>query len=97
METMREHHDLYLKSDVLLLADVFENFKRVYLKEYQLDPCWYYTAPGLSYDAMLKTTGVALDLLTDIDMAMMIEKGIQGVQVYPVSQREQPLWLGYEY
>ena len=78
MQTMREYHDLYLKSDVLLLADVFENFRKVCLQNYELDPCWYFTAPGLSYDAMLKTTGVNLDLLTDIDMAMMIEKGIRG-------------------
>ncbi|XP_072025373.1 uncharacterized protein [Amphiura filiformis] len=78
MKTMREYHDLYLKSDVLLLADVFESFRKVCLKNYQLDPCWYYTAPGLSYDAMLKKTGIKLDLLTDIDMAMMIEKGIRG-------------------
>ncbi|XP_072022976.1 uncharacterized protein [Amphiura filiformis] len=78
MKTMREYHDLYLKSDVLLLADVFENFRKVCLKNYELDPCWYYTAPGLSYDAMLKTTGVKLELLTDYDMAMMIEKGIRG-------------------
>ena len=69
MKTMREYHDLYLESDVLLLADV---------QNYELDPCWYYTAPGLSYDAMLKTTGVTLELLTDIDMAQMIEKGIRG-------------------
>ncbi|XP_072033599.1 uncharacterized protein [Amphiura filiformis] len=78
MKTMREYHDLYLKSDVLLLADVFENFRKVCLKNYELDPCWYYTAPGLSYDAMLKTTGVKLELVTDYDMAMMIEKGIRG-------------------
>ena len=78
MKTMREYHDLYLKSDVLLLADVFENFRKVSLQNYELDPCWYYTAPGLSYDAMLKTTGVTLELLTDIDMAQMIEKGIRG-------------------
>ena len=70
---MREYHNLYLKSDVLLLADVFEGFRRVCL-----DPAWYYTAPGLSYDAMLKTTKVNLDLLTDIDMAQMIKKGIRG-------------------
>ncbi|XP_072019741.1 uncharacterized protein [Amphiura filiformis] len=78
MKTMREYHDLYLKSDVLRLADVFESFRKLCLKNYKLDPCWYYTAPGLSYDAMLKTTGVKLELLVDYDMAMMIEKGIRG-------------------
>ena len=80
-KTMREYHDLYLESDVLLLlllADVFESFRKVCLKKYELDPCWYYTAPELSYDAMLKTIGVNFDILTDIDMAQVIEKGISG-------------------
>ena len=78
IKTMREYHNLYLKSDALLVADVFESFRKTCQKNYELDPAWYYTAPGLSYDAMLKTTKVNLDLLTDIDMAMMIEKGIRG-------------------
>ena len=73
---MREYHDLYLKSGVLLLADVFENFRKVCRQNYELDPAWYYTARGLSYDAMLKTTRVSLDVYTDIDTAQMI--GIRG-------------------
>ena len=55
-----EYHDLYLKSDVLLLADVFEEFRSVCLENYQLDPAWYYTSPGLAWDAALKKTGVRL-------------------------------------
>ena len=51
---MRDYHDLYLKSDVLLLADVFENFHDLCLKNYELDLVWYYTAPGLTWDAALK-------------------------------------------
>ncbi|XP_046382219.1 uncharacterized protein LOC124166465 [Ischnura elegans] len=72
------YSDLYLLTDVLLLADVFENFRDVCLSTYELDPGWYYTAPGLSFDAMLKHTGVVLHLLTDYDMILMMEKGIRG-------------------
>ncbi|XP_072048929.1 uncharacterized protein [Amphiura filiformis] len=78
MKTMREYHDLYLKSDVLLLADVFENFRKTSLKNYKLDPCWFYTAPGLSYDGMLKTTGVKLELLTDYEKTLVFENGKRG-------------------
>ena len=75
---MGEYHNLYLKSDVLLLADVFEEFRSVCLENYQLDPAWYYTAPGLAWDAALKKTGVRLKLLTDPDMLLMFEEGIRG-------------------
>ena len=54
MKTMGKYHDLYLKSDILLLADVFENFRKTCLQCYKLDPCHYFTSPGLSWDAMLK-------------------------------------------
>ena len=77
-KTMRDYHDLYLKSDVLLLADVFENFRDLCLKNYELDPAWYYTVPGLAWDAALKKTKVELELLTDPDMLLMFEKGIRG-------------------
>ena len=77
-KTLRDYHDLYLKSDVLLLADVFEKFRLTCLKHYQLDPAHYYTAPGLAWDACLKLTGQNLELLTDYDMLMMFERGIRG-------------------
>ena len=78
MKTMKDYHDLYLELDVLLLADVFENFREVCMDNYKLDPAWYLTAPGLSWDAMLKSTGIKLDLLTDPDMLMMVEAGTRG-------------------
>ena len=77
-KTIRDYHDLYLKSDVLLLADVFENFRATCLKHYKLDPAHYYTSPGLAWDACLKETGQQLQLLHDYDMLMMFEQGIRG-------------------
>jgi hypothetical protein len=77
-EHLGDYHDLYLKTDVLLLADVFEDFRRVCLENYKLDPAHYILAPGLSWDAMLKRTGVKLDLLSDVNMYQFIEKGMRG-------------------
>ena len=67
-----------LKSDTLLLADVFENFRKICLKIYQLDPAKFLSAPGLAWQAALKQTEVKLELLTDIDMLLMVGKGIRG-------------------
>ena len=78
INSLREYHDLYNISDVLLLADVFENFRDVCMKNYNLDPAWYYTAPGLAWDASLKLTKVELELLSDIDMLRMVQQGIRG-------------------
>ena len=74
---MGEYHDLYLGSDVLLLADVFESFRKTCLQHYKLDPCHYFMSPGLSWDAMLKMTSIKLELMTDIDMFQFIEKGMR--------------------
>ena len=78
LQSMGEYHNLYLKSDILLLADVFENFRKTCLQYYKLDPCHYFTSPGLSWDAMLKMTDIKLELMTDIDMFLFIERGMRG-------------------
>ena len=76
--TLRDYHNHYLISDVLLLADVFENFRNMSLETFDLDPIHYYSLPGLSWDAMLKYTEVELELITDTDMYQMVEKGMRG-------------------
>ncbi|XP_025421129.1 uncharacterized protein LOC112691190 [Sipha flava] len=76
--SLGEYSDLYLKIDILLLADVFENFRVICISTYKLDPAHYFTAPGFSFDCMLKYTSIKLDLLSDYDMLLLIEKGIRG-------------------
>ena len=78
-KNVRDYHILYNDLDVLLLADVFENFRDICIENYNLDPAHYYTVPNLSWDAMLKVTGVELELLSDMDMLLRVEKGIRGV------------------
>jgi hypothetical protein len=77
-QTLGDYSDVYLKCDVFILADVFENFRNLSLQQYKLDPAQYYTAPGLFWDAMLRNTGVELELLTDMDMLHFFRKGIRG-------------------
>lgn len=78
IKTLGEYCDLYLKTDVLLLTEVFENFRQICIDAYELDPCQYVTAPGLSWDAMLKYTKVELELFTDYEMVQFIKAGIRG-------------------
>ena len=77
IKNKREYHELYLKSDALLLADVFENFRKMCLKIYELDPVKFLSAPGLAWQAVLKKTEVKLGLLTNIDILLIVEKGIK--------------------
>ena len=78
LSSMGEYHDLYLKSDILLLTDVFENFRKACQQYYGLDPAHYFSTPGLSWDAMLKRTKTELELISDVDMFQFIEKGMRG-------------------
>ena len=78
MKTFKDYHKLYNITDVLLLADVFENFRNLCLKIYGLDPAYYFTAPQLAWDACLKMTNINLELLSDPNMLLMFEKGIRG-------------------
>ena len=77
LKDLGEYHDLYLKTDVILLANVFEEFRKVCLKNYGLDPVHFYTAPGLAWKACLKKTRIRLELLFDPDMLLMFERGIR--------------------
>ena len=76
--TFEDFHNHYLKKDVLLLADVFEKSIFTRLKYYSLDPCHYFSAPGLSWDAMLKLIKVELEKVSDPDKYIFIEKGMRG-------------------
>ena len=78
MKNLEDYHNLYNEVDVLLLSDVFENFRNICCKHYNLDPAHYFTALGLAWEAALKVTEVKLELLSDPDMLLMIEKGIRG-------------------
>ena len=78
LKNLGEYHDLYVQSDTLLLADVFENFRNVCIKVYELDPAHFLSLPGLAWQSCLKKTNVNLELLTDHDMLLMAEEGIRG-------------------
>ena len=78
LENLGDYHDLYVQSDILLLADVFNNFRDMCIKEYELDPAHFLSLPGLAWQACLKKTNIELELLTDYDMLLMVEEGIRG-------------------
>ena len=77
IRNLGDYHDLYLRTDVVLLANVYEAFRDTCLRHYSLDPVHFYTSPGLAWKACLKHTGIKLELLTDPDMLLMFERGIR--------------------
>ena len=77
-ENLGDYHDLYVQSDTLLLLDVFENYRNKYIEIYEVDPVHFLSAPGLAWQACLKKTEVKIQLLTNVDMLLMVEKGIRG-------------------
>ena len=78
LENLGDYHDIYVQSDTLLLADVFNNFRDMCIKEYEVDPAHFLSLPGLAWQACLKKTNIELELLTDYDMLLMVEEGIRG-------------------
>ena len=78
LENLGDYYDLHVKSDTLLLADLFENFRDICIKEYEVDPAHFVSLPGLAWQACLKKTNIELELLTDYDMLLMVEKVIRG-------------------
>ena len=78
VNNLGHYHDLYVQSDTLLLADIFENFRNMCLKTYGLDPAYFVSLPGFAWYACLKITEIKLELITDINMLLMIESGMRG-------------------
>ena len=78
LENLGDYHDLYVQSDTLLLADVFQNSRDMCIKDYELDPAHFLSLPGLAWQACLRKTNIELELLTDYDMLLMVEEGIRG-------------------
>ena len=89
MNTVGDYHDVYLKTDVLLLADVFEKFINTCLDYYGLDPCHYFSSPGLSWNTMLKITRIELELIADIDMHLFIDERMRGGVSYIAKRRSK--------
>ena len=99
IKDLGEYHNLYLKTDVILLANVFEAFRKVCLDNYRLDPAHFYTAPGLVWKACLKKTKIKIELLSDPDMLLMFERGIRGgitQSVHRWAKANNP-YMGSEY
>ena len=96
LRNLGEYNDLYLKTDVILLPNVFEKFRKVCMENYGLDPTHFYTTPGLAWQACLKKTGMKLDLITDPDMLLMFERGIRGVIAQVVKKANNKYMNNYD-
>ena len=99
IKSMGDYHDFYLKTDVLLLTDVFENFRDMCLSYYGLDPVYYYTLPNFAFDAMLKLTGIEIDLVYNQEMYEMIEAGLRGGMTQTTSKKVEAnnKYMGSDY
>ena len=99
IKDLGEYHDLYLCMDIILLANIFESFRKICLDNYGLDPAHFYTAPGLAWKAWLKTTRIRLELLLDPDMLLMFQQGIRGGITQSVHRwaKANNLHMGSEY
>ena len=86
LNNLGDYHDLYVQSYILLLADVFENFRDMCIKEYELDPAHFLSLPGLAWQARLKNTNIELELLADYDMLLMVEEGIRGGMCHSIQR-----------
>ena len=96
---MKDYHNLYNLCDILLLVDVFENFRNICMTHYGLYQAWYFSAPGLAWDATLKKTKIQLELFSDPDILLMIESDIRGgtatiSQHHPIPNNE---YMGAEF
>ena len=80
IRNLRDYHVFYIQSDALLIADVFENYRNMCLEIYEFDPFHFLSVPGLAWQVALKNTKVKLDLLTDFDMLLLVEKGKKGIK-----------------
>ena len=86
LENLGDYHDLYVQSNTLLLADLFNNFRDMFLKEYELDSAHFLSLPGLAWQACLKKTNIELELLMDYNMLLMVEEGIRGGICHSIHQ-----------
>ena len=91
LENLGDYHDLYIQSDTLLLVDVFNNFRDMCLKEYELDHAHFLSLPGLAWQACLKKTNIELELLANYDMLLIVKEGIRGGMCHSIHRYAKAL------